>query len=189
MITSTHSRAGGDLAAAYNTGTINALINTKDLIGAVLRIHFCLEEFLNVWCSKITKCENFFDFNDRVSFEMKLAIAKKLGLPIELQAVFKIINRIRNKFAHNTNMEISDQELDDIRHAINRIPSYGSETIPTIGTPDCVGLIGNREISWDMENVNVFDRLTLIYFIFSMKCLSVFNKEFTDRSIGNTPQK
>lgn len=179
----THSRTGGDLAAAFNTETINALINTKDLIGAVLRIHFCLEEFLNVWCSKITQCENFFDFNDRVSFEMKLAIAKKLGLSNELHAIFKVINKIRNKFAHKTNVEISDQELNDIRHAINRIPSYGSEPIPAIGSPECVGNIDGREISWDMENVTVFDRLTLIYFIFSMKCLSVFNKEFTDRNI------
>ena len=45
MITPRHSRVGGDIAAAYNMETISALTQTKDLIGAVLRIHFCLEEF------------------------------------------------------------------------------------------------------------------------------------------------
>ena len=184
MITPRHSRVGGDIAAAYNMETISALTQTKDLIGAVLRIHFCLEEFLNVWSSKITKCENFFDFSNRVSFEMKLSISKKLGLPDELHAVFKIINKIRNKLAHNTNIEISDQDLDDIRHAINKVPSYGSEAMPKIIGSSVCGCVDGRDLSWEMDGVTVFDRLIIIYFIFSMKCLSVFNKEFSERGIA-----
>lgn len=41
-------RVGGDVLGAFDDEIITALANTEDLIGAVLRVHFCLEEFLNI---------------------------------------------------------------------------------------------------------------------------------------------
>lgn len=184
MSTTNHTRAGGDISAAYNLETIFALIETKDLLGAVLRVHFCLEEFLNIWCDKITGCDDFFDLGKGkyIMFDMKLSISKKLGLPSELAEVFTLFNRIRNKFAHKTNISITDDELNNIRYAIDRIRTYGSP-MPKMDDPSWRGLFDNREVHLNMLNVSVIDRLLMIYFTFSMKAISVFNKELSDRGI------
>lgn len=55
-------RIGGDVLGAFDDEVITALANTQDLIGAVLRVHFCLEECLNIWCNKVTDNKDFFDF-------------------------------------------------------------------------------------------------------------------------------
>ncbi|WP_151798576.1 hypothetical protein [Acinetobacter bereziniae] len=187
MNTTTHTRAGGDIATAYNLDTIFALIETKDILGAVLRVHFCLEEFLNIWCDKITHCNDFFDLGRGkfIMFDMKLAISKKLGLPAELAEVFTLFNRIRNKFAHQTNVSITDDELNSIRYAIDRISTYGSP-IPKMDDPSWRGQFDEREVHWNMPNVSVIDKLLMIYFTFSMKAISVFNKELSDRGISFT---
>ena len=52
-----------------------------------------------------------------------------------------------------------------------------------IGSSVC-GCVDGQDLSWEMDGVTVFDRLIIIYFIFSMKCLSVFNKEFSERGIA-----
>lgn len=185
MADNTIFKTGGDIAGAYDLDTIIALINTKDLIGAVLRIHFCLEEFLNIWCDKITICEDFFNLGrgKYIGFDMKLAISKKLGLPSDLAEVFMLFNRVRNKFAHKTNVVITDDELNSIRYAIDRITTYGSTMIPKMDDPSWEGELDGRKVSWNMPNATVIDRLIFIYFTFSMKVISSFDKELSEKGI------
>lgn len=176
---------GGDLTIAYSLETTNALANAKDLIGVILRIHFCLEDFLNVWCNKTTGCEDFFDFgkSDRCTYGMKVSIAEKLGLPCELAAVFKQLNSIRNKFSHNTNTTISDQDINDIRHAVDRITTYGKDQLPKMNDPIWVSTVGERYISWNMPNVSSIDRLILIYMAFRIKAINVYGKKLGEKGI------
>lgn len=66
---------GGDLSKAFDPNLILSLTHSDDLIGVVLRIHFSLEELLNLWCDKITKVDNFLDIGF-IGFDKKLLIAK-----------------------------------------------------------------------------------------------------------------
>lgn len=176
-------RIGGDFSKIYDLETMNALLNTNDTIGAVLRIHFCCEHIIDLWCNKITSNKDFFDFG-RTNFIMKVSIAKKLGLPAEISSFLKNINNLRNSFAHETNFVISNQKLDDMRHLVDQIPSYGSQSIPKINDPSWEGLFDDRKISWSMNDITTIERLVLIYYTFSMKVLSVFNQQFSERGIS-----
>lgn len=176
-------RIGGDCSKIYDLETMNALLNTNDKIGAVLRIHFCCEHIIDLWCNKITSNEDFFDFG-RTNFGMKVSIAKKLGLSAEIAAFLKNINNLRNSFAHQTNFVISNQKLDDMRHLVDQIPSYGIQSIPKINDPSWEGLFDDRKICWSMNDITTIERLVLIYYTFSMKVLSVFNQEFAERGIS-----
>ncbi len=179
-------RVGGDFIEPYDLETIKSLLVTEDIIGAVLRIHFCFERFLDLWCNKITNCEDFFDFG-RITFSMKIEISKKLGLPIELAAVFKKFNTIRNNFAHKTNITITDQQLNDIRHSIDQIPSRsGNMPFPKMDDPSWKGQFDERVIFWNMPNISKIDKLLIIYFTFSMKTTSIFISEFAEKGITHS---
>lgn len=183
-----YTKIGGDFLEPFDLETISALLYTKDIIGAVLRIHFCFEEFLDLWCDKVTYCEDFFDFSKikkvgRVSFRMKIAISQKLGLPSELVDVFKKFSDLRNDFAHEVNTKISDQQFDDIRHLIDKIPSYGERTIPKMNHPSWKPQFDDRILFWSMPDISKTDKLLLIYFTFSMKLISIFTKEFAEKGI------
>ena len=181
-----YTRLGGDFSEPFDLETIKALLETKDTIGAVLRIHFCFERFLDLWCNKITNCEDFFNFgkgNSRATFSMKIAISVKLGLPIELAAVLRKFNSIRNTFAHQTNIKISNQNFNDIRHLIDQIPSHGERSFPKMDDPSWKGEFDGRIIFWSMPNISETDKLLLIYFTFSMKATNIFVKEFVEKKI------
>ncbi len=177
-----YTRLGGDFSEPFDLETIKALLGTKDTIGAVLRIHFCFERFLELWCNKITNCDDFFDFG-RVTFSMKVDISKKLGLPIELAVVFKKFNNIRNSFAHKKNFAISAQNLDDLRHLIDRIPSHSDKQFPKMDDSSWKGDFDGRIVFWNMPNISEIDKLLFIYFTFSMKTTGIFVKEFTEKGI------
>lgn len=176
-------RIGGDFSQVYDSETMKALLNTNDTIGAVLRIHFCCEHIIDIWCNKVTSNEDFFGFG-RTYFSMKVSIAKKLGLPAEIAAFLKNLNNLRNDFAHQTNFVISNQKLDDMRHLVDQIPSYGSQPIPKINDPSWEGLFDDRKLFWSMNDITTIERLVLIYYTFSIKTLIIFNKEFSERGIS-----
>ena len=181
-----YTRLGGDFSEPFDLETIKALLETKDTIGSVLRIHFCFERFLDLWCNKITNCEDFFNFgkgNGRATFSMKIAISVKLGLPIELATVLRKFNSIRNTFAHQTNIKISNQNFNDIRHLIDQIPSHGDRSFPKMNDPSWKGEFDGRMIFWSMPNISETDKLLLIYFTFSIKATSIFVKEFVEKKI------
>ncbi|MGV0885298.1 hypothetical protein V6760_00315 [Acinetobacter venetianus] len=75
-------RVGSDVLGAFDDEVITALANTQDLIGAVLRVHFCLEEFLNIWCNKVTSNKDFFDFGF-IGFDKKIKIANDIRVKID----------------------------------------------------------------------------------------------------------
>lgn len=70
-----------------------------------------------------------------------------------------------------------------MRHLVDQIPSYGSQSIPKINDPSWEGLLDDRRISWNMNDITIIERLVLIYYTFSMK-VSVFNQEFAERGVS-----
>ncbi len=166
-----------DLSAAYDLENMKALMGTEDLLGAMLRIHFILEAFLDIWCNKITNCEDFFGLKRFTSFDNKLEISKKLGLPSELAVVFKLFNKLRNKFAHKPNYVICSNDLDNIHQAINQITTHNDDSKFSMIA------FNGREIRWDMPDIPTIDSLLLNYFAFSQKVNDVFTNEFSKRNI------
>lgn len=174
---------GGDLSPIYDKETIKALHTTKDLIGAILRIHFCLEGFLNLWCSKIAQCEDFFDFSNSTTFYIKLEISKKLGLPHELSVVFKKFNQMRNKFAHEANHIVSNDDLNSIRYAIDQIPVNISPTILKVEDSFIVQADQPR-VGWNTPNASTLHKLLLLFTSFHLKIIMIFAEEFTKKGIS-----
>lgn len=173
---------GGDLSSIYDPETMKALHTTKDLIGVILRIHFCLEGFLNLWCSKIAKCEDFFDFSNNTPFNTKLEISKKLGLPSELAVVFKQFNQRRNKFAHEVNHIISNDELNSIRYAIDQIPVNISPTIRKVEDSFIVQS-GQPKVDWNTPDASTLQKLLLLFTSFHIKIIMIFTREFEKKGI------
>ena len=178
-------RIGGDVIGAFDDEIITALTNTQDLIGAVLRIHFCLEEFLNIWCNKITNNSDFFDFGF-IGFDKKIKIAKKLGLSEDLAVIFKLFNNIRNRYAHDTSAKITIDQLNDIRLRIDLLPNFGTTPIPKCDDPKFETLVGNKNLSWGGTDITTKDRMVFLYFVFSMKILGSYAREFQKKIISFT---
>lgn len=164
----------GDTTAVFDQETLHALLRTKDTIGAVLRMHFTLEKLLDLWCNKITDCEDFFDLGTNVGFGLKLKISKKLGLPDDLVAVFQLFNKLRNAFAHKPNHVISDDELNNISHAVKRIHTTDLKEFKAVYQGD--------ELLVSQNTSNLQD-LILIQALFAMKAIEVFGKEFEKKEI------
>ncbi|WP_353161968.1 hypothetical protein [Acinetobacter guillouiae] len=176
-------RVGGDVRGAYDNEVMTALANTQDLIGAVLRIHFCLEEFLNIWCNKISGDADFFDIGF-IGFDKKSKIAQKLGLPANVIEVFLQFNKLRNKYAHDTSANITIQKLDEIRVKIDNLPCYGEVEIPKINDPKFETYAGSKIISWDGDNITIKDKLVLLYFVLSIKIIGIYVVELKKRNIS-----
>lgn len=183
MTSSNMSRVGADFSDIFDLNIIIALINSNDEIGSVLRIHFMLENLIELWCNKITENENFFDFRPRPSFSLKLEIAKKLRLNSEMARFIKTFNTVRNDIAHQKESIISTKVIDSLRHALDSMPSYGEELIPKIGDSDWSIQIDQRRYTWNSPDMSNIDRLMFLYFTFSMKAIDIFVKELTEREI------
>ncbi|MGP2453580.1 hypothetical protein [Acinetobacter baumannii] len=54
---------GYDFGKAFEPDIAILLATTSDELGSVLRAHFCLEEFLDVWCNTMMCAEKTGGFN------------------------------------------------------------------------------------------------------------------------------
>ncbi|MBN6528556.1 hypothetical protein JZM32_11155 [Acinetobacter pittii] len=172
---------GYDFGKAFEPDIAILLATTSDELGSVLRAHFCLEEFLDVWCNTITNVKDFLDIGF-IGFDKKLLIAKKLGLPDELSVVLKKFNKLRNNYTHDSSSVLNIDILNDIKNAINIVDAHSSQPIPNC--EDMPLEIGGKKISWDGEDTNNRERFVLLYLTFSMKLFNRFNYEFLSRKIA-----
>lgn len=92
-----------------------ATLSEPDL---VLRSHLMTEQLLEYFINKILGYELVFD-KARLSFEQKRRIAKNLGLRQELASFIKRFNALRNKFAHNIDYEVSDEDISELKSLAN----------------------------------------------------------------------
>ena len=171
---------GGDLAKIFDANLFIILMTSTDPIGVVLRIHFCIEAFLDLWCKKITNTEDFFDFGF-IGFDKKLSIAKKLGFPEDVACAFKRINKIRNKFAHDIDAEIKITELNELRREIDTIETFDEHSFKIsemkIETKDSL-------IKWD-NDLTVIKRLVFLYSTLSLKLFHMYRYEFYSKGVAS----
>lgn len=159
------------------------LATTSDELGSVLRAHFCLEEFLDVWCNTITGIKDFLDVGF-IGFDKKLAIAKKLGLGDDQALVFKKFNKLRNAYAHDSSFKLNRQDLDILKNHVDDIVAhYDGKQLPSC-EKRYLELEGNgRKITWNADDATDHERFILLYFNLSMKLYYRFCHEFLARGI------
>lgn len=84
-----------------NTMMLIEALETEDDIGAVLRAHLMVEQFLNWYLSIRVQGEIATYIKPPRDYGLKLSFAAALGLPLEFAAVARQLNNIRNKLAHH----------------------------------------------------------------------------------------
>lgn len=165
-----------------------ALMESNDEIGVVLRIHFMLESFIELWCNKITKNEDFFDFSPRPNFSLKLEIAKKLGLDAEVARFVKTFNNIRNGIAHKKENAISKNNIDSLRHALESMPSFDSDVISEMGGSEWSIQIDRQRYDWKISDMSNIRKLIFLYLTFSIRAMDIFEKELERKSVLIEPR-
>lgn len=174
---------GYDFGNAHDPSITILLATTSDELGSVLRAHFCLEEFLDVWCNTITGVKDFLDVGF-IGFDKKLSFAKKLGLADDQFLAFKEFNKLRNSYAHNSSFKLTRQKLDGLKNIVDNIfAHHNGEELPSCERR-FLELEGNgRKITWNADDTTDHERFILLYFHLSLKLYYRFCYEFLARGI------
>ncbi|WP_337921845.1 hypothetical protein [Vibrio cholerae] len=113
--------------------TISSIVlaaETEDELGTVLRIHWVLEELLDVFLSSKTKGGIAKIVKIPRDFGMKLSLSTAFGLPLSLALVIHQFNVIRNKLAHAKSECINTGDLKQLVRLIENIDSTDAEFTP-----------------------------------------------------------
>jgi hypothetical protein len=98
------------------------MVHSRDEAAVVLKAHLILEEFLNIWTSKVTGTEDLFA-GCFVPFKTKLSISKNLGLPNDFFVALNKFNDIRNKYSHRRQFNADLQAINSISMKVDSISS------------------------------------------------------------------
>ncbi|MER5232713.1 hypothetical protein KDV93_22445 [Serratia ureilytica] len=98
-----------------------AITNHDDESIAILKLSLMLENYLSILINNLRKegTERF--VKDGKYFAQKLEVSVALGLPVALAEPIYLINKIRNKFAHHLDYEISDRDVENIISLVSKI--------------------------------------------------------------------
>lgn len=99
---------------------------TEDELGCVLRMHLCLERFLDEFIEKNIPEEDKKFHLKRQTFAGKLSLTVAYGLAKPIAECIYIINRIRNDFAHKSGIMLKGEDNERLANFVDEI------TIPFI---------------------------------------------------------
>lgn len=121
-----------DLKELINPEEFIAAAETEDELGCVLRIHLCLERFLDEFIEKIIPAKDKKYHPKRPQFGGKLSLAVAYGLCDHIAESIYIINRIRNDFAHGRGFALSEQDVINISEQVDNIIIIPGENLPPV---------------------------------------------------------
>jgi hypothetical protein len=176
---------GGDFARVFDQEDYIAMVNAQDEASVVLRAHLILEEFLNIWCSRITGTEDLFA-GPFVPFKTKLVVATNLGLSKNFEQVLDKFNEVRNRYSHRRKYALEASALDAIRVKVNDLPA-DPQILPcedfhlfVQGTDPQ----GNRiEVVHEWKTADTKKRVLLVFVQLVMKFVQWMQGEFVRRGI------
>jgi hypothetical protein len=120
-----------DLDALINPDEYIAAAETEDELGCVLRMHLCLERFLDEFTDKVIPLEDRKFHPKRQPFSGKLSLAVAYGLAKPIAESIHTINRMRNKFAHSGGVAITAIETEKLADLVDQIPVLGHK-VPSV---------------------------------------------------------
>lgn len=97
------------------------ITRVSDEASAVLKLSLILENFLSVFIVNIRPEGSERYIKDARYFNPKVDTCVALGLPLILADAICLINKVRNKFAHNLEYRLAEQDVEDISLAIHDI--------------------------------------------------------------------
>lgn len=105
-------------------------VETEDELGCVLRMHLILERLLDEFsmCAIPRSHKKYHPV--RLTFSGKLSLATSYGLLEEIAEPIYLINKIRNKFAHDANYQLTPDRIDVLTTAVEKIKLSGQEWKP-----------------------------------------------------------
>ena len=118
----THVGVGGDFARVFDHEDYLIMFNSLDEASVVLRAHLILEEFLNIWCSRLTGTEDLFA-GTFVPFKTKLVVARNLGLSSQYDEILDKFNELRNRYSHRRKYALQLSSLVVLKDKVNALPS------------------------------------------------------------------
>lgn len=183
--TSTLVSVGGDFARVFDHEDYLSMINALDEASVVLRAHMILEEFLNIWCSRLTKTDDLFA-GTFVPFKTKLVVARNLGLAKEYDDILEKFNEIRNRYSHRRKYALEASMLEALRIKVNGLSSEPS-LLPCedyhifVEGPDQNGQ--RKEAVYQWATTDTKKRVMIIFIQLVMKFVHWMQLAFQERGI------
>jgi len=183
--TDTYITIGGDFAKVFDQEDYMIMINALDEASVVLRAHLILEEFLNIWASRLTKTDDLFA-GLFVSYKTKLFICRNLGLPAQYFEIIDKFNEFRNRYSHRRKFSIEANALNSVCEKIDALPStpemFTCKNFELfIEGTDNTGM--RRKLSYTWETADVKKRITVTVIVFVLKLVKWMQSEFSARGI------
>ncbi|TAA43459.1 hypothetical protein [Pseudoxanthomonas winnipegensis] len=179
---------GGDFANVLDGEDYLAMLNSRDEATVVLKAHLILEEFLNIWASKLTGTEDLFA-GGFVSFKTKLSIARNLGLAHDLYRALDKYNDIRNKYSHRRKYQADGQIVSSLSGVVDaavpnlKMVSCSAFEIQSSGL-DQNGVRHEMNYAWpDCDNGKKF---LIILVVLVLKLTHWMQVAFQERGISYT---
>lgn len=176
---------GGDFTTVFDAEDYMAMVNSLDEVSVILHAHLILEEFLNIWSSRLTNTTDIFD-GVFVPFKTKLVICKNLGLSSEYVEVFDKFNQVRNKFSHQRKFKLEQSLLKSLSGKVNSLES-GHKMLPCeefeiyLSGLDQCGQHCNVTFRW--ENADLKKKIVILFIVFILKLVQWMQHEFIKRGI------
>jgi hypothetical protein len=183
----THVAVGSDFARIFDQEDYLIMFNSLDEASVVLRAHLILEEFLNIWCSRLTGTDDLFAGPLAfVPFKTKLVVPRNLGLSSECDEILDKFNEVRNRYSRRRNYAFEQSTLDVLKHKVNALasepPLLPCEDFQLFaqGT-DQHGLLQEMRYEWSTHDMK--KRVLLVFVQLVMKLVQWMQAEFTRRGV------
>jgi len=184
-VTPQHVSIGGDFARVFDHEDYIAMVNSFDEASVVLRGHLVLEEFLNIWSSRITRTDDLFS-GVFVSFKTKLVISRNLGLSAQYSDIFDKFNEVRNRYSHRRKYALELTTLDVLRKKVDALDSDPVLTPCEEFEIFIEGVDSNnqrRQISHTWATADTKKRLVVLLVVLVLKLVKWMQLEFNARDI------
>lgn len=173
------------------------IANLPDEASALLKLGLITENFLSVFILNI-RDEGTEDYVKDVRYFMpKLETSVALGLPVKIANAFKLLNKIRNNFAHNLDYQMTQDDHLQLERKISEITIeevnpykyFNTESITPIFTQgvDSLMFVRNAPYAMSDKQRRIMRMVGLVY-ILSNKCAFFTINQLAHKgtlSIGN----
>jgi hypothetical protein len=185
LIGPNHVTVGGDFSRVFDPEDYMTMVNALDEATVILRAHLVLEEFLNIWASRVTATEDLFE-GGFVPFKTKLFICKNLGFAPEFAEVLDRVNTIRNRYSHRRKYQLEESGLVSLRDAVNALPSQ-KPFVPCekfeiyLEGQDAKG--ARKKLTYTWATADTKKRIALVQVILVLKLVQWMQQEFDARGM------
>lgn len=155
------------------------IANLPDEASALLKLGLIVENFLSVFILNIRE-EGTEDYVKDVRYFMpKLETSVALGLPVKIADAFKLLNKIRNSFAHNLDYQMTQDDHLQLERKVAAIQIdevnpheyFNTESITPIFTQGVDSLMFVRNAPYAMsDRQRRIMRMVGLVYILSNKC-------------------